>query len=55
MLWGARDVALGREMAEPSIALCDDGRLVFLEDATHFVQHDEPDRVNRELLAFLGR
>jgi len=57
MLWGARDTALGRgrEMAEPSIALCDDGRLVFLEDATHFVQHDEPDRVNRELLAFLGR
>jgi pimeloyl-ACP methyl ester carboxylesterase len=55
MLWGARDVALGREMAEPSIAFCDDGRLVFLEDATHFVQHDEPDRVNRELLAFLGR
>jgi len=54
MLWGARDIALGREMAQPSIDLCDEGRLVFFEDATHFVQHDEADRVNEELLRFLA-
>ena len=54
MLWGARDIALGRELAQPSIELCDDGRLVLLEEASHWVQHEEPEQVNRHLLAFLG-
>lgn len=54
MIWGAQDVALGREMAQPSIDLCDEGRLVFLEEATHWVQHDEPERVNDLLLEFLA-
>ncbi|HEY7293909.1 MAG TPA: alpha/beta hydrolase, partial [Dehalococcoidia bacterium] len=34
ILWGVRDVALGRELVEPSRALCDDGRLVCFEQAT---------------------
>ena len=54
MIWGAKDIALGREMAQPSIDLCDHGRLVFIEEAGHFVQHEEPARVNRLLLEFLG-
>ena len=53
MLWGVQDVALGQEMAQPSIEMCDDGRLVFIEEATHWVQHDARARVNAELLAFL--
>ncbi len=53
MIWGARDIALGREMAQPSIDLCDSGRLVFIEEAGHFVQHEEPERVSRLLLEFL--
>lgn len=52
LLWGAKDRALRREMAQPSIDLCDDGRLVFLEDATHWVQHEEPDAVNAMLVDF---
>jgi pimeloyl-ACP methyl ester carboxylesterase len=54
MIWGAQDVALGRTLAQPSIDLCDDGRLVFLEEASHWVQHEEPAAVNRLLLEFLG-
>src|SRR5690606_10674709 len=54
MIWGANDIALSRTMAQPSIDLCDDGRLVFLEEASHWVQHEEPDTVNRLLLEFLG-
>jgi pimeloyl-ACP methyl ester carboxylesterase len=46
MIWGTKDKFLGREMAKPSIELCDDGRLVFIEKATHWVQHEEPERVN---------
>lgn len=54
MIWGARDTALSRSMAQPSIELCDNGRLVFLEEASHWVQHEEPAQVNQLLLDFLG-
>jgi len=53
LLWGARDRFLGREMAEPSAALCDDGRLEIFDGATHWLQHDEPDAVNDRLVRFL--
>ena len=55
MIWGAKDEFLGREMAQPSLDLCDDGRLVFIEEATHWVQHEEPDRVNDLIVDFLGK
>ena len=54
VLWGARDVALHRSMAAPSAAQARDGRLVVLEDATHWVQHDAPAAVTRHLLGHLG-
>ncbi len=54
MIWGRHDIALGQEMAQPSIDLCDDGRLIFIEEATHWVQHDAPQRVNQLLLEFLS-
>lgn len=53
MIWGARDTALGRELAEPSIRLCDHGRLVMIEEASHWVQHEEPARVNALLIEHL--
>jgi len=54
ILWGIQDVALGREMAPASLALCDRGRLVELEDATHWAHLEVPALVNDELLAFLA-
>ena len=53
LIWGAQDKFLGREMAQPSIDLCDDGQLVFIEEATHWVQHEEAERVNKLINAFL--
>lgn len=53
MIWGKRDVALGFAMVKPSIDLCDHGLLKVFEEATHWVQHDEPAEVNRELIQFL--
>ena len=55
LIWGARDQFLGREMAQPSIDLCDDGRLVFFEDATHWVQHEEAEQVNGLIDEFLEK
>ncbi len=54
LIWGARDAFLSREMAQPSIDLCDDGRLEFIDKATHWVQHEEAERVNVLIDEFLG-
>ena len=53
VLWGKQDVALRAHMAQKSVSRCTEGRLVMLPEATHWVQHDAPERVNRELLSFL--
>jgi epoxide hydrolase 4 len=53
MLWGKQDVALSHEMAQPSIEFCDQGKLIFFEKASHWVQHDEAEKVNGHLLNFL--
>lgn len=53
MLWGTQDTALERAMAPLSLELCDDGRLHYLEGASHWVQHEAPDEVNRLLLEHL--
>lgn len=53
ILWGVRDFALSRRMARPSLDYCDEGNLVFFPDATHWVQHEEADEVNRQLLSFI--
>lgn len=45
LIWGTRDRFLKREMAQPSIDLCDKGRVIFFENATHWVQHEEAERV----------
>jgi epoxide hydrolase 4 len=55
MLWGRRDIALSSGMAEESLKLCDKGKLMFFDDATHWVQHDEAEKVNKELLEFLAK
>lgn len=53
IIWGMKDVALSHRMARPSMDYCDDGKLVFFEDATHWVQHDETENVNQLLVEFL--
>ena len=51
LIWGVRDQFLKRDMAQPSIDRCDKGRVVFFENATHWVQHEEVEAVNRLILA----
>lgn len=54
VIWGAQDSFVSRELAGASIDMCDDGQLVFVEEATHWVQHEEPATVNRLLIEFLN-
>ena len=39
-------------MAEDSLKLCKNGGLIFFENATHWVQHDEAEAVTHKLLEF---
>ncbi|QMW04349.1 alpha/beta fold hydrolase [Spirosoma foliorum] len=50
LIWGVKDQFLKREMAQPSIDLCDSGRVVFIESATHWVQHEEAQRVTELII-----
>jgi pimeloyl-ACP methyl ester carboxylesterase len=54
LIWGLQDTALSHRMARPSLDYCDDGKLIFFEDANHWVQHDEAEVVNRLLIEFLS-
>lgn len=54
LLWGEQDSALGPELIAPSAALCDRVEVCRLPEAGHWVQHEEPERVNARLLDFLA-
>jgi pimeloyl-ACP methyl ester carboxylesterase len=53
IIWGERDIYARPALAEASKALCSNATLTYLADATHWVAHDEPERVNALLLAAL--
>jgi pimeloyl-ACP methyl ester carboxylesterase len=53
VLWGKKDKFIRPKYAEKSVALCDAGRLEMFDDVTHWIQHEEPGRVNERLIAFL--
>lgn len=52
ILWGARDRFLGRELAAESAQHCDNAKLVMFEQASHWLQHEEADAVNRHIVDF---
>ena len=53
VIWGAQDQFLGSDLATKSLEYCDDGRGVLLGEATHWVQHEESELVNKHLLNFI--
>ena len=54
VIWGGRDAFLDRGLAEAGIALCERGEVFHRPHATHWVQHEEPEVVNRMLIDFLA-
>lgn len=54
VIWGDRDPFLDSRLAEAALALCDRGEAFHIPEATHWVQHEEPERVNDLLLGFLA-
>lgn len=53
IIWGAKDQFLSRQLGWESGKYCDAGRLVFLEEATHWLHLEEPERVNQLMAEFL--
>jgi epoxide hydrolase 4 len=53
LIWGRQDRALSHELAAPSIAQCEQGQLVMLDDATHWLQHEKPGEVNELIQHFI--
>jgi len=52
--WGKLDAFLSPELAEASIQLCDQGKLIVYETASHWVQHEESEAVTKAMLDFFG-
>jgi len=53
IIWGERDIALEKGLAEHSLELCEMGSALYFEDATHWVQHDKPAEVTQAILDFI--
>jgi pimeloyl-ACP methyl ester carboxylesterase len=54
LLWGVRDRFLERGLAEASLALCQAGRPVWFEQATHWLHLEEANDVTDEMVEFLS-
>ena len=53
MMWGMKDMALSHRLARPSMDYCEEGNLILLPEATHWVQLDEAESVNHYMVDFL--
>ena len=52
ILWGERDAFLLTEMAQESLDYCTSAELFTFANATHWLQHEEPNRVSELLIEF---
>lgn len=55
ILWGERDRFLMTEMAHESLRYCANGELFTFAEASHWLQHEEPEKVSRHLVEFFVR
>ena len=55
IIWGVRDKFLGPALARSSFAQCQDAKIEWVDEATHWVAREQPDRVNELILEFLER
>lgn len=52
ILWGERDRFLMTEMAHESLRYCANGELFTFAEASHWLQHEQPDKVSQHLIQF---
>lgn len=54
VIWGAKDQFLGSGLADASLQYCENGQGILLGEATHWVQHEEPEHVNQLMMDFIA-
>jgi pimeloyl-ACP methyl ester carboxylesterase len=54
IVWGDLDRFNDPSFAEPSLAYCDDAKLVRIPDAGHWLIHEKADEISRLLIEFFG-
>ncbi len=50
ILWGVHDSYLIAELAEASLEYCEQGRLVWFDEASHWLHHEFPDEVTQHII-----
>ncbi len=53
ILWGAQDRFLGRGLAQASADLCERAEVRILEDATHWLHHEQAEVIDAAIVRFL--
>jgi epoxide hydrolase 4 len=54
LIWGEQDKALGKELSLNTSAYCKQLKVVYDAGSGHFIQHDNPGLVNKNLLDFFA-
>ncbi|MDB5761098.1 MAG: alpha/beta hydrolase [Herminiimonas sp.] len=54
VIWGERDIALPKTLLNGLDALIDDLKVERIPEGTHWVIHEQPDRINRLIYGFLA-
>ncbi len=54
ILWGEKDKFLKKKMAKQSLKYCQDAKLFYIPDATHWVHHEKSVLVNELIEEFIG-
>jgi epoxide hydrolase 4 len=55
MIWGENDVALGKELTEGTEQYVSNFSIQYIPHCSHWVQQEQPERVNRYIIDFLGQ
>ncbi len=53
LIWGKKDKFLSYEMARLSIKKCKNGTLKVIDDATHWLHHENPEEINELIFKFI--
>lgn len=54
VVWGINDVFLEHRFAEQSGHFCNNYRFVIVSDATHWIQQEQPEKINRLIEDFIN-
>lgn len=53
MIWGMEDRFLSRRLAKETERRCSNGHLIFVDEASHWINHEKPAIVNQLILEYL--